>query len=246
MQPIWQMSKGVEIYLLSSQRGYKHPLKSCIQGDARGYNSGHCFQGNLCKGETGPLFLPAAYPQGRKQWLSYNYRWQDAHRLPIVPSFPSPCAQHLPFFLSLVLERTLEPARLKGAHGEQTLCLASGWRRVGVPPASQHHTRLCAALVITGDSWSLLLPSGCTGIFGLSSGSRRKMLSCCQGKQHFFPLFMYVFSEPEGKSKWRGKTSIDGTDRREKRAFCLTKRPDLSVVASRTLKKMCFACICCR
>lgn len=64
---------------------------------------------------------------------------------------------------------------------------------------------------------------------------------------------MYVFLNRkvkingEGKKKTKQKnTSIDGTARREKRAFCLTERSDLSEVASRNLKETCFAGICCR
>jgi len=61
----------------------------------------------------------------------------------------------------------------------------------------------------------------------------------------FFLLYV-CFPEQEGKNKWREKTSIDGTARREKRAFCLTEKSDLSEVASRNLKETCFAGICCR
>lgn len=65
---------------------------------------------------------------------------------------------------------------------------------------------------------------------------RRSCLAADLGSSILSPLFVR-FSEQEGKSKWRGKTTIDGTARREKRAFRFTERFDLSVVASRNLKQ---------
>lgn len=130
------------------------------------------------------MFPSVAYPWDLQQWLLYNHRWKDAHGLPFIPTFPSTCPQYLLFLQPWPLERALGPARLKGAGGEQAPYLASGWRRIGVPSAPQLHSHLCTALVTTEDSWSPLSPPGCTGVSGLSSGSRSSI---------FFPLFLYVF-----------------------------------------------------
>lgn len=58
------------------------------------------------------------------------------------------------------------------------------------------------------------------------------------------PLYVFFFSEQEGKNKWRGKTSIDGTAGREKRAFRLAESSDLSAGAPRSLLESCLTGVC--
>lgn len=59
------------------------------------------------------------------------------------------------------------------------------------------------------------------------------------------PLYAFFFSEQEGKNKWRGKPSIDGTAGREKRAFRLAESSDLSAGAPKSLPESCLAGVCC-
>lgn len=155
--------------------------------------------------------------------------------------FPPSLLPVYSIFLPHDSERTLEPARLKGAHKGQGPCLASGWKRSDVPSAPQLHTSLCTG---PGQHWSPVLSPRCTEVSVLATG-RSICLAADIGSSILCPLCA-CFSEQEGKSKWRGKTSIHGTARRKKRAFRLAERFDLSVVASRNLKQMCCAGICCR
>lgn len=160
---------------------------------------------------------------------------QDAHRLPIVPTFPSPCVQHLP---APGLRQNPRASQDEGSTGSTS---TMGLKRSDVPSAPQLHTSLCTG---PGQHWSPVLSPRCTEVFVLATG-RRRCLAADMESCILSPLCVR-FSEQEGKSKWRGKTSIDGTARRKKRAFHLTERSDLSVVSSRNLKQMCFAGICCR
>lgn len=138
-------------------------------------------------------------------------------------------------FLPQDSERTLEPARLKGAQEDKEHALLLAGR--GQMSSLQLNFTPAFALALVS-----------TGLHCCPQGGLRSLswpLTADMRSSTLSPLCVR-FSEQESKSKWRGKPSIDGTARRKKRAFRLTERSDLSVVASRNLKPMCFAGICCR